>query len=420
MSPVRWLPLAAPLLFACHGESRADEARIENSWPTLAATRAATSPALPERAPPFDPNPIPGRVGYVAALGDTRFVVWGSSESGSMPKGLATSRDSRWLFASNMGVANERTLSVYRTDPLRLERHIDVPGKNIELAVSHDGSELFVSNDRAWGRLLVFGVEQQELRRDVALPGFPKWLLVHPRGQTLFAALWALDGVARVDLGAARTAVQTLQTTKGQYSRHERRDKNPRGMALSRDEKTLLVANNADETLSLVDVESFEERKRVRVGYAPRHIVAEHDGTLHVSLTGNDSVLELDGTSFEAQREIPVGRRPKTIALSEDNRFLYAANFVANSLSVVELDTGERIDIELDLHKPSGLAVRADDRFVYVTGFCTDDVWAIERLAANEHPTLPLGPDRFNAPCFDCASSFEGCPYYPGPERIVE
>jgi DNA-binding beta-propeller fold protein YncE len=316
-----------------------------------------------------------------------------------------------------MGVADERTLSVYRTEPLRLERHLDVPGKNIELAVSRDGSELFVTNSRAWGRLLVFGADDLELRRDLPLPGFPKWLEVHPNGQTLFAALWALDGIARVQLSDGE--VSTLQTRKGQFSRHERRDKNPRGMALSRDQRTLLVANNADETLSLVDVESWTERRRVRVGYAPRHIVAARDGRLFLSLTGNDSVLELDADSFEPKREISVGRRPKTIALSHDDRFLYAANFVSNSLSVVELSTGERIDVGLNLHKPSGLVVRADDRFVFVWGFCTADVWAVERLSPGEPPTLPLGPDRLNAPCLDCPSSFEGCPYYAGPDQIL-
>lgn len=357
-------------------------------------------------------------MGFVNTLGETRFVVWGALPTGLMPKGLAVSPDSRWLFSSNMGVADEETLSVYQSDPLRAAGTLDVAGKNIELSVSPDGDELFVTNSRAWGRLLVFGVEDRELRRDLPLPGFPKWLQSDAEGEFLYAALWALDGVSRVRL--ADGEVRTLHTSKGRYSRHPRRDKNPRGMALSRDGRTLVVANNADETLSLVDVDTFTERKRVRVGYAPRHVVAARDGTLYVSLTGNDSVLELDGDGFEPLGEIPVGRRPKTIALSLDERFLYVANFVSNSLSVVDLRSRARLDIELDLHKPSGLAVRADDRFVYVTGFCTHDVWAVERLDRGHSPTLPLGPDRLNAPCLDCPSSFEGCPYYPGPEQVVE
>jgi DNA-binding beta-propeller fold protein YncE len=419
--------LALPLLGACQGEPRAaaatlagtaeQKALVTASLPQAHAN-AAPSPSPSARPAAFTPNPVPGRVGHEGTLGDTRFVVWGAAETGSMPKGLATSLDSRWLFCSNMGVADERTLSVYRSDPLHLEKHLDIPGKNIELAVSADGADLFVTNSRAWGRLLVFDTNDRTLERDLPLPGFPKWMLVPPDGKTLYASLWALDGISRVTL--ADGSVQTLQTPKGRYSRHERRDKNPRGMALSRDGKTLIVANNADETLSLVDIATWTERKRVRVGYAPRHVVAAHDGRLFVSLTGNDSVLELDPVTFEPKREIAVGKRPKTIALSHDDRFLYAANFVSNSLSVVDLETHARLDIELDVYKPSGLAVRADDRFVYVTGFCTDDVWAIERLDPGEQPTLPLGPDRFNEPCFDCPSSFVGCPYFPGPDKIVE
>jgi hypothetical protein len=87
---------------------------------------------------------------------------------------------------------------------------------------------------------------------------------------------------------------------------------------------------------------------------------------------------------------------------------------------VVELATLRRVDVPLGLHKPSGLAVRADDRFIYVSGFCTHDVWAVERVDEGQSATLPLGPDRVNEPCFDCAQSFEGCPYFPGPSEIRE
>ena len=49
------------------------------------------------------------------------------------------------------------------------------------------------------------------------------------------------------------------------------------------------------------------------------------------------------------------------------------------------------VDAEpLDIVKGSGVAVRPDDRFVYVTGWCSKDIWAIERLDPGVQPG-PLG-----------------------------
>jgi YVTN family beta-propeller protein len=383
------------------------------------AAKTVTPEATRESVPPaFESESPPTRVSHMTKLGTARFVIWGALEAGLMPKALATSRDSERLYSSNMGLDGTRTLSVYRTDPLRLERHLDLPGKAIELVVSADDRALYVTDTEGWGQVLVVDTDDLVIRRKIPVPGFPKWMILHPAGNPLYAALWALDGVSRIDLESDE--VRTLRANKGQYSRHDKRDKNPRGMALTPDGRTLIVANNADETLSLIDTATLTERSRVRVGYAPRHIVTTRQGRVFVSLTGNDSVLEFDMQREAPVREIAVGGRPKTMVLSHDQRFLYVANFIANSLSVIDLGSLERVDVPLGLHKPSGLAVRADDRFVYVSGFCTHDVWAIERLDDGKHPTLPFGADRVNEPCLDCAQSFEGCPYFPGPSEVRE
>lgn len=359
------------------------------------------------------PEVAPGRVGHSVKVGDSLFVIWGAEETGLMPKGLATSHDGQWLFSSNMGLENHKTLSAYRSQPLRLERHLDLPGKSIELLTTQRG-QLLVTNSRSWGMVEVFAIDGLQRQRDHRVPGFPKWMQLDATERTLYVSLWAQDGISRVDLESGE--VKTLLTPKGTYSRHRTKDKNPRGSALSADERTLYVANNADETLSLIDVETFTERRRIRIGYAPRHIVRAGE-RLFISLTGNDSVLEFDTRTEEPVRAIAVGKRPKTIALSSDQRFLYVGNFSSNSLSIVDLQTYAVGELALDLHKVSGLAVRADDRFIYVTGFCTHDVWAIERVAPGQAPTLPYGPDRDNEPCFDCPSSFVGCPYYAGPKQ---
>jgi YVTN family beta-propeller protein len=357
---------------------------------------------------PLPEGVAPGRVGYIARLGSTRFVIWAASTTGQMPKGLAASPDGRWLFSSNMGRMDGDTISVFRADPLSFERSIDLPGNSVELAVSSDGKTLLSSNMLRWGEVDAISLETFSPIARLYVPGFPKVLLPDPSSAEVYAALWSADGISRLHVPGA---VDETMKLPGVSRTSGRGSKNPRGMALTRDGKTLYVANNADQSVSLVDTRSFRERRRLLVGSAPRHVVASPDGArMYVSLTGNDAIAVIDVAKERVVERIPVGPRPKTIAVSYDGRFLYSADFLGDSLTVVELASRRSVRIPLDVLKVSGLAVHPSDDFVYVSGFCTNDVWAIRRIDDGDVPSDSPGPDHENHPCRTCKSSFMACP----------
>lgn len=373
-----------------------------------AGVRASAQASLQQ----CSPGAATSGAGSCVRVGASRFRIWGAVRSGKMPKALAADHAGQYLYSSNMGSDGEQGLSVFRTDPLRLERHVAVRGNAIELLVTKDDRHLWVSDAVAWGKLQRYDTSSWTLDRDVAAPGFPKWFVADRAEANLYVSLWTWDAVSRVD---ASGRVTTLRTPRGKVS--GRHSKNPRGAALSADERELYVLNNHDHTLSVIDVPQWKEKQRVPIGFAPRHIVARPGSdTFLVSLTGEDAVVEWDATRREVTRRLRAGKRPKTIATSSDGRFVYAANFVSNSLSVVDLLSGESRELSLGLHKPSGLSVRADDRFVYVSGFCSNDVWAIERIDDGDVATSDLGQARVHKPCLSCRSTFAGCPYPPGRE----
>jgi YVTN family beta-propeller protein len=355
--------------------------------------------------------------GACVRLGKSAFRIWGATRSGKMPKALAADHSSQHLYSSNMGSDGEQGLSVFRTQPLSLERHVPLDGNAIELFVSKDDHWLWLTDAQAWGQLERYDVHSWKMEQQLAVPGFPKWMVTDRDHSSIYVSLWTWDGISKVDV--SRGTVDTLKTKRGKVS--GRHSKNPRGLALSADERELYVLNNHDHTLSVIDVETWVEKERVQIGYAPRHIVPGRDATTFlVSLTGEDAVVEWDAPSRSVRRRFPVGKRPKTIAASGDGRFAFAANFVSNSLSVVDLESGESRQLPLGLHKPSGLAVRADDRFVYVSGFCSNDVWAIERIDDGQAKTTPLGEAAAHRPCLTCASTFAGCPFPPGKAPIAD
>lgn len=357
------------------------------------------------------PDAKPGHIGHCVRLGDTWFRLWGAVKTGKMPKALVTDRQSKYLYSSNMGSAGEDGLSVYLTDPLRFERNVALRGNAVEMLLTDGGQALWVSDAQDWGKLKRYDTQTWRVEREIAVPGFPKWMAATRDGSQVFASLWNLDGVSRVEWPSG--VVKTARTRRGNVSNDH--SKNPRGMALSHDETELYVVNNHDHSLSVLDVASLAEKERRPIGFAPRHIVAGvSPQTFLVSLTGEDAAVEWDATARKTLRRFALGKRPKTIALSHDGKYLFSANFVGNSVSVVDVESGKSVELALNVHKPSGLAVRADDRFVYVSGFCSNDIWAIERFKDGETPYLALGSDRDHRPCLTCASTFAGCPFPPG------
>jgi YVTN family beta-propeller protein len=362
----------------------------------------AETTAMP---PPTDAK----RVGHHVMLSGTRFMIWGAEPSGSMPKGLTTSPDGRWVFAANMGRRDHRTLSVYQSIPFTLEREVDFEGSAIEVTPSHDGRHLYYTNKKKAGYLDIVDLETFELLHHIRVPGFPKFILPAPDGEHVYLSLWSSDGIARVTLPAG--TVETMRT-KG----HARidvggRSKNPRGMAFSPDGKTIYLANNMDRSLSFIDVATFEERKRMDLGWAPRHIAASPDGArVYISLSGQDEVAVLDTATEEVIQRVPVGHRPKSLAIARDGRFVYTANFKGSSLSIVDTETFETVELPLNVLRVSGLTVHPNDGFIYISGWCTNDVWAIQRIDPGQQPVLPLGRDRDNHPCYGCEMTSMGCP----------
>ena len=189
------------------------------------------------------------------------------------------------------------------------------------------------------------------------------------------------------------------------------RSKNPRGMAFSPDGETIYLANNMDRSLSFVDVATFEERKRIDLGWAPRHVVTSPDGArAYISLSGQDEVAILDTATEAVIQRVEVGHRPKSLAIARDGRFVYAANFKASSLSIIDTETFETVEVPLNVLRVSGLTVHPDDGFIYISGWCTNDVWAIQRIDPGQQPLLPLGEFRQNDPCYECEMTSMGCP----------
>jgi len=342
------------------------------------------------------------KVGDFVMVGKTKFMIWGGAETGVMPKGATTSPDNKYMFVSNFGRKGRMNISVFHANPMTFYKNIDYPGNSIESVVSPDSSTLYSTN--MYGDFLdVIDIKTMAWKSRVKINGFPKVVILSKDGSTAYLSLWEHLGFARVN--TKTFAVDTFRT--GQV--------NPRGMALSLDESKMYLANNGNKNYSIVDIKNLvagtkPTARHIHLGSGPRHAVMSRDGKrLYVSMMGPNSIFVIDPATEKVIKTIPVGNKPKTIIESTDGKFLYTANYTGHSMNIIDTATWESKELPLDIVRASGITALANDKFIYVTGWCTDDIWAVQRIDPGQSAQTPMGTGFKRRACRDCKRDWMGC-----------
>jgi YVTN family beta-propeller protein len=180
----------------------------------------------------------------------------------------------------------------------------------------------------------------------------------------------------------------------------------PAGITFSPDGGKAYVALSRNNTLAVIDAESRRIEREIPVGLAPHAVLFERErGLLFVSnragrppvpgqsegssggstvavdpqtgatLSGTVSVI--DSKTF-ATRHVDAGRSPSNLTLSRDGRTVVVANSHSDSLTFLDVETLQRVDVPVPT-KPEGLigsqpvatAFSPDGKLLYVA--CAGD-----------------------------------------------
>jgi YVTN family beta-propeller protein len=318
------------------------------------------------------------QIGYSVKIGGNTFRIWGGAKTGVMPKGCSVSPNGKYLYVTNFGMRRGKNVDVLDARTLKRVRTLHWRGNAIESVSSLDSKTLYVT-DFYKSKLHMISTKSWQIRKTVRPGRMPKWLALSPDGKTLYVANW-LGRVAKLD---ARTLKRLGRVKTGRY---------PRGLSVTADGKTLYVANTGGRTVSVVDTATMKVRKQIPTSLYPRHTALTKDGKLlYVSVLRKGRIEVIDTAQGKVIHKIYVGAMPRTIALSKDDRFVYAAVYAKHYMAIVDTKTRKVITLGLDIVKASGLAVHPTDKLIYVTGWCSTDVWTVQRFGPGKKPG-PLGP----------------------------
>src|SRR3954451_6258037 len=236
----------------------------------------------------------------VASAQPPRLEVQAVAATGSMPKGVSLSPDTKRAYVTNFGQSNGHNIEVVDAQSLTHIDSIDLPGNVVESVLSADGTTIFASNFIR-NSVQFIDVKTKRVTKEIPTGTHPKILVLSPDSKQLFAANWSGDSITQIEIATAKV-VRTLPAGK-----------NPRGMVMTK-AGTLYVANFNGESIDVFSGADFSVRHRFGACPIPRHLTLTTDEKLLLVSCYHDSMLHaVDLTSEKVVHQLHVGSSPKTI-----------------------------------------------------------------------------------------------------------
>jgi YVTN family beta-propeller protein len=181
----------------------------------------------------------------------------------------------------------------------------------------------------------------------------------------------------------AHSAAQILcvDTAAGKVTRTIDLPRNPTGIALSADKKTLFVSGDGpDSEVYVIDADKGKIRDKIKVGHTPMAPTPSPDGKLlYVCNRFHNDVSVIALKTKKTLTRIPVTREPVAAVLTPDGATLFVANHlptgaanVDRMTSVIDVIDTTTLKVVSSIHLPNGaidlrgMTLSPDGKHVYV------------------------------------------------------
>jgi PQQ-dependent catabolism-associated beta-propeller protein len=128
------------------------------------------------------------------------------------------------------------------------------------------------------------------------------------------------------------------------------------------------VSNEKGNTVSVIDTDKLEVVKTIKVGQRPRGIAITRDGKSVIVAVGDDDTIQvIDTATKQVTGALPSGPDPEFFAFGPGGKRLYVANESSNTVTVIGMETRRQEgDIQVGV-EPEGMTISPDGGTVICT-----------------------------------------------------
>jgi YVTN family beta-propeller protein len=169
----------------------------------------------------------------------------------------------------------------------------------------------------------------------------------------------------------------------------------PKVVAVTPDDRFVLVTNWCSYDLSVVSVKQVRQIRRIPLGPYPRGIAVDAASRFaYVAIMGSTRIARVNLHTFAVHWIVDVGLSPRALLLSPDGRFLYATLNGAGGVVKISLATERVVDRVSTGSEPRSMAMAPDGYSLYVVNYesatvskiRTWDMRVIQTVPTNQHP----------------------------------
>lgn len=146
----------------------------------------------------------------------------------------------------------------------------------------------------------------------------------------------------------------------------------PKVVAVSPDNKYILVSNWCSYTVTVIAVESGKTVKTIKIGRYPRGIaISENSKYAYIAEMGGSHIHRVDLDNF-SKTLIPIGSNPRAVVISPDGSKLYVTMNISGKVQAWDLSANKTIKSVKTGEAARSLDLSSDGSALFVVNFNSD------------------------------------------------
>ncbi len=246
-------------------------------------------------------------------------------------------------------------------------------GSPVESAFSHDGKYAWVSNYNMSGDKFInpgcddcssnkfddsylykINTETFAIEKIITVGSVPKYVAVSPDNKYVLVSNWSSGDVSVVDIEKSK---EIKRIKAGRF---------PRGIVVDSKSKYAYVTIMGSIHILKIDLENFTTSQIKNVGNGPRHLcISSNDSLLYVSLNNEGKIAKINLFNESITKTI-CGGSPRSMIITPDDKFLYVVNYSINKMSKVDLKKFEVTEQQETKEHPIGITFDSQNNEVWV------------------------------------------------------
>ena len=246
-------------------------------------------------------------------------------------------------------------------------------GSPVEAAFSHDGKYVWVSNYNMSGDKFInpgcddcssnkfddsylykINTETFAIEKIITVGSVPKYVAVSPDNKYVLVSNWSSGDVSIVDIEKSK---EIKRIKAGRF---------PRGIVVDSKSKYAYVTIMGSIHIMKIDLENFTTSQIKNVGSGPRHLcISSNDSLLYVSLNNEGKIAKINLFNESITKTI-CGGSPRSMIITPDDKFLYVVNYSINKMSKVDLKKFEVTEQQETKEHPIGITFDSQNNEVWV------------------------------------------------------